>query len=737
MISGDLDIPGGVITTHCVSSVIKPGSKQNHDPLQFVKIQSTELSRKAVEQIRLAEEVKITKEKIKEVEEEWQNNLLNWKSKRRQSRGNHNVDENETTDQQPRKIKTFSEIIKEKAKSGHRIGYNLDKYIDDEAGYGHEDLSRFTNDQHTTESALSKDDGLQKRVDNDNDGSVNTSKCDEICTKPELNKTSNEKVKRTAIVVNNRENVCCNNSDFKSDVKKDESSEKSEISVEKEAKIGDQDDKYRNANLYSFEEREMLCQQQQQFFASQSDSCEEDDELQDSFEYKEMEEQQILSFKAKLSAFENLAKPVEKSAPTTAASRSKNLVKIEPWKSRDDIRVLPETNSLSNNQVTKKSSVGHKYKEENQEQYKVHQSVWEQHADYDSEINEISERMMKSNNNNRNDHNSNHHKLCKSEELLEENENEDEHQKPKIPIRQFDQKQYYLMDEMFAVNKQMNKEAVSETASSPVYSNSEQLDVIKQQQMQMKQLQQEKQQQQSHAHLLPHSASNQCLYYGANHNGGSQQSLFATFLLLSLISLTLCFKEMTVLQLNVGHDHSPPAASKPQYHNYSHQAYTKPLSTSQQQLQQIQQPSPYNLNHWIIQEAELRRQLAANNHYQQSKPVAAPRMGKPPPPPPPKEDDHLYENSPLIGQMLHMQQQEQKQQKRMLSVSGRKKCSSCGDELGRGCAAMVIESLSLYYHINCFRCSVCHIQLGNGTCGTDVRVRNNKLHCRNCYSNDE
>ena len=33
----------------------------------------------------MAEEVKITKEKIKEVEEEWQNNLLSWKSKRRQS----------------------------------------------------------------------------------------------------------------------------------------------------------------------------------------------------------------------------------------------------------------------------------------------------------------------------------------------------------------------------------------------------------------------------------------------------------------------------------------------------------------------------------------------------------------------------------------------------------------------------------------------------------------------------
>jgi len=27
--------------------------------------------------------------------------------------------------------------------------------------------------------------------------------------------------------------------------------------------------------------------------------------------------------------------------------------------------------------------------------------------------------------------------------------------------------------------------------------------------------------------------------------------------------------------------------------------------------------------------------------------------------------------------------------------------------------------------------------LGNGSCGTDVRVRNHKLHCNNCYSNDE
>ena len=56
--------------------------------------------------------------------------------------------------------------------------------------------------------------------------------------------------------------------------------------------------------------------------------------------------------------------------------------------------------------------------------------------------------------------------------------------------------------------------------------------------------------------------------------------------------------------------------------------------------------------------------------------------------------------------------------------------------LGRG-AAMIIESLRLFYHLKCFSCCVCHIQLGNGSAGTDVRVRNNKLHCQNCYSNDE
>jgi F-box protein 20 len=55
--------------------------------------------------------------------------------------------------------------------------------------------------------------------------------------------------------------------------------------------------------------------------------------------------------------------------------------------------------------------------------------------------------------------------------------------------------------------------------------------------------------------------------------------------------------------------------------------------------------------------------------------------------------------------------------------------------LGQG-SAMVIESLGLYYHIECFRCYVCNIPLSSSFEGTDVRVRNNRLHCQNCFSDE-
>ncbi|XP_023184272.1 LIM and calponin homology domains-containing protein 1 isoform X4 [Xiphophorus maculatus] len=66
------------------------------------------------------------------------------------------------------------------------------------------------------------------------------------------------------------------------------------------------------------------------------------------------------------------------------------------------------------------------------------------------------------------------------------------------------------------------------------------------------------------------------------------------------------------------------------------------------------------------------------------------------------------------------------------SVSGKKLCSSCSQPLGKG-AAMIIETLSLYFHIQCFKCGVCKGQLGDTTTGTDVRIRNGLLNCNQCY----
>lgn len=71
------------------------------------------------------------------------------------------------------------------------------------------------------------------------------------------------------------------------------------------------------------------------------------------------------------------------------------------------------------------------------------------------------------------------------------------------------------------------------------------------------------------------------------------------------------------------------------------------------------------------------------------------------------------------------------QQKR--SVSGKKLCSYCNNNLGKG-AAMIIESLGLCYHIQCFKCVACESDLGGSQTGAEVRIRNNELYCNSCYT---
>ncbi|XP_068177658.1 LIM and calponin homology domains-containing protein 1-like isoform X2 [Antennarius striatus] len=65
-------------------------------------------------------------------------------------------------------------------------------------------------------------------------------------------------------------------------------------------------------------------------------------------------------------------------------------------------------------------------------------------------------------------------------------------------------------------------------------------------------------------------------------------------------------------------------------------------------------------------------------------------------------------------------------------VSGKRLCSGCSQPLGKG-AAMIIDTLGLYFHMQCFKCGVCKGQLGDATAGTDVRIRNGLLSCHECY----
>lgn len=174
-----------------------------------------------------------------------------------------------------------------------------------------------------------------------------------------------------------------------------------------------------------------------------------------------------------------------------------------------------------------------------------------------------------------------------------------------------------------------------------------------------------------------------------------------------------------------------PPHQSPVYENSAYLGGGVPTQTQQftnhQRLQQqhlyptqppvVQPPPPQNENMY----ANLGHQQQYPTNFQREAP-ALPR-GLPGPQVPPRGQPDLAASAGNTND-------------RLLSVSGKKKCSHCKEELGRG-AAMIIESLRLFYHLRCFRCVVCNVQLGNGAQGTDVRVRNNKLHCQNCYSNDE
>ncbi|XP_063380331.1 uncharacterized protein LOC134666949 isoform X1 [Cydia fagiglandana] len=221
----------------------------------------------------------------------------------------------------------------------------------------------------------------------------------------------------------------------------------------------------------------------------------------------------------------------------------------------------------------------------------------------------------------------------------------------------------------------------------------------------------------------------------------------------------------------------------------------KLISGNEWLAQRARKPAGYNYNqHWLIQEAEQRRideqrsklRAAQRHSYHQDMPASAllnmhhistsqqhlpqeykrliradtDRPTVPPPirPEPPlrttssprelrelrpdiREQSRTQTSpntkiSPRIESLEKREAKSDPREDKLLSVSGRRKCSHCGEELGRG-AAMIIESLSLCYHVWCFTCAVCGAALGDGRAGADVRVRARRLHCHHCYSGDD
>ncbi|TPP56956.1 Zinc finger LIM type [Fasciola gigantica] len=65
-------------------------------------------------------------------------------------------------------------------------------------------------------------------------------------------------------------------------------------------------------------------------------------------------------------------------------------------------------------------------------------------------------------------------------------------------------------------------------------------------------------------------------------------------------------------------------------------------------------------------------------------------------------------------------------------INQKQKCVACTRELGSG-DLMLIESMSLYYHLACFVCSRCGVALSDGLSNTDVRIRCGQLYCNDCY----
>ncbi|XP_015784452.1 uncharacterized protein LOC107361993 isoform X2 [Tetranychus urticae] len=860
----DLELPGGVITTHCVSSVIRPGSKVTHDPLQFVKIQSAELSKKAVEQIRLAEEVKITKDKIKEVEEEWQNNLLNWKSKRRQSRSTNcplnseSLGEESEDPENPRKIKTFSEILNEKAKSGYRIGYNLSKYIrngseDDEDEEEDEDEGcKMMEDDSTSRLSSSSDDSsnTKKMIDsaisenlantliseslrvkdgkhedeNDNDGDDDDDGDDETAHDSVVDRSvklvnqstncwrskvaiqcqsdgdNNKLIEQQINLKNNSHNVdgnCGNvnhhnqhnnqvNSNNNKQLDEMDSSKcikplntnfrRNEIcrinsyncanSINNETnkqtgrrvilKFKIEKDVSRQSSLplltssssssSSLSTSSSQCDKESanwsSSFSSSSSSSSSDEITKDG-----QENEPRLSFRDKLSNFESLAKgediasschlnnqlnqsslnhPKERKLSVTESSQStisgqtvstsssssslhlnseqiKNSTEIpnpDLESTSSNSNIFPDLSPKPKPALPPRPAIGER--KSLPVDTKLHQNV--SRTSSDSSANAVSDKI----------HNNYFRFATKP------------YTNPRIVKSNGNKPVVCLQGSLSSITSTSS----SSSSSSPPSSSSTSLSLPFQETSNSSGPNNIKSNTNS---INSNSNEDDDTKFSNSRTASNSHNAIKTSIKSNNNSInsstsTPATTSDTVTAVNgltkasFKHLSLSPQTSNSSVNSCNSNRTGSPLTTSAQldsitttnTIPDSGRPSSHQGSPQIIDIRTSNGTRSSNGQGDGEKSFSEAQLIK-------KSNENLKSHD----------------QRSMLSISGKKKCSNCGDELGRGCAAMVIETLSLYYHINCFRCSVCHIQLGNGTCGTDVRVRSNRLHCQNCYSNDE
>lgn len=681
-----VEIPGGVVTTQNISTVIKP--KSNNNSLQFVKIQTPELSKKAVEQIRIAEETKSSKEKIKEVEEEWQSNLLNWKSKRRQQL-NHSIEqEPESENIEPgsgRKIKTFAEMIEQRAKSNNRLGaFHLKRYIgsgDDEEAEDElrasEPVARQLFIEHRRQqqvadceirSSVEEDSGSHSSEFSGHIPLTTSSTAQQESNKQDTREHQDNLNKLEQLRPQQPQQGYCQQNESPSGkcdnvLHFDSASPISEVadrhSISLVANTIDSEQMNstlkpgvsplpitkRDVPLLDVDTRTKEVVSARDDFNNESDnSCYEEDEEEEEHE-EEQKHQQRIAFVAKLKQFENLTRP---------ASQAPKLTPVPP---RPTENKPPPLSIAPKNTKLPKPVPEHKQAPQPPKLVQIPQSspVLKPAPDLVQSI-QIPQPPPE------------------PRTMIPE--------QVKVPLAQSECKP--RVDEI---------PVVKQSPSSPKV-------------MQMSQSENEP------IHMPPFEPK-------------------------QIIPVPPPSRPLE--------NHVSLQPKDPRRQNVLQLQKAPSLSIEDKQLSD--QMKPLTLNG----DQSVHNRLDQVDYMQNNYSMSSPKMREMPSPRVPREHQQLpmknslphtnMSNSTSVNQRKLPTTnantvKEDKERPPPLQVSGKKRCSSCKEELGRGAAAFVVESLSLVYHTNCFRCSVCHANLSNGFRGVDVRVHAGALHCQNCYSKD-